>query len=174
MNIAVSDYQSPDFYLSLATSDEKLIRLSINRRSDELKQDLQSSFKEVEFTKGSKALTDCINWLDSYFSGNIPKLLPNIQLFGTEFQKKVWTKLAEVPFGRLVTYGDLAEMVNCRSARPIGGAVGKNPISIIIPCHRVVASGMKLGGFSCGTQFKQKLLNHEGFVCLKGNKLKRK
>jgi len=82
---------------------------------------------------------------------------------GTDFQTRVWTALRDVPFGKTVSYGELAAQIgNPKAARAIGGAVGKNPIPIIIPCHRVLAAGGKLGGFTGGTDIKEWLLAIEG------------
>ena len=82
---------------------------------------------------------------------------------GTAFQTSVWSALQEVPYGQAVSYGDLAEQIGKpKAARAIGGAVGKNPIPIIIPCHRVLAAGGKLGGFTGGTDIKKWFLAIEG------------
>lgn len=82
---------------------------------------------------------------------------------GTEFQHKVWDALLRIPFGETKSYAQVAAAVGCpRGARAVGGAVGKNPIPIIIPCHRVLAAGGKIGGFSLGLDMKRKLLNIEG------------
>ena len=80
---------------------------------------------------------------------------------GTSFQKSVWAELLKVPFGCSVSYGELAAHVGCGSARAIGQAVGRNPILIVIPCHRVLAANKKLGGFSAGLPVKEFLLNLE-------------
>lgn len=80
---------------------------------------------------------------------------------GTPFQQKVWAELGKIPFGRHVTYGELAQRIGCRSARAVGQAVGRNPILIVIPCHRVLAANGKLGGFSAGLPVKEFLLDLE-------------
>ena len=82
----------------------------------------------------------------------------------TPFRVKVWHALREIPFGKTVTYGDLAEIVGCENgARAVGGAVGANPILIVIPCHRVVARD-DIGGFSAGEDLKKLLLRHENII----------
>lgn len=109
------------------------------------------------------------NWLDQYFAGGQPNSfeLP-LAPIGSEFRQGVWNILREIPYGEVLTYGSIAKMMaekmqkNSMSSQAIGGAVGHNPISIIIPCHRVVGSNGSLTGFSGGIATKVKLLELEG------------
>ena len=96
-------------------------------------------------------------WLSQYFSGKIPDFLPPMVLQGSEFQKRVWTLLLEIPYGKTVTYGELAKKLGCKSAQAVGGAVGRNPISILIPCHRVVGTDGSLTGYAGGVEKKKYL-----------------
>jgi len=105
-------------------------------------------------------------WLDSYFKSEKPdiselKLAP----IGSDFQKKVWNILLEIPYGECITYLDIAKQIakdkKTMSAQAVGGAVGHNPISIIIPCHRVVGTNGSLTGYAGGIDKKTKLLEHE-------------
>lgn len=100
-------------------------------------------------------------WLQEYFQGNIPKKYPPMKLQGTSFQKRVWEHLLEIPYGKTITYGELAKTLECKSAQAIGGAVGRNPISILIPCHRVVGANGTLTGYAGGVEKKVYLLNLE-------------
>ncbi len=101
--------------------------------------------------------------LQDYFAGRRRHFEVPLNLQGTPFQLRVWTALVHVPFGRLTTYGELARRVGTpHGARAVGGAVGSNPLPIIIPCHRVVASGGGLGGFGSGLDWKRRLLAVEG------------
>ena len=101
-------------------------------------------------------------WLDAYFSGKAPDLsdLP-LSPKGTAFQMKVWQELLKIPYGSTDTYGALAGRLGS-SARAVGSAVGRNPISIIIPCHRVLAADGSLTGYAGGLENKEKLLRLEG------------
>jgi len=106
-------------------------------------------------------------WLDSYFSyGNpSPTQLP-LSPAGTDYQKAVWSQLLKIPYGKTVTYGQLASIITKETGRPtsaraVGTAVGKNPISILIPCHRVVGAGGKLTGYAGGIERKELLLKLE-------------
>ncbi|MCH5193168.1 MAG: methylated-DNA--[protein]-cysteine S-methyltransferase [Oscillospiraceae bacterium] len=106
-------------------------------------------------------------WLEFYFGGKVPDFTPSITMKGTDFQKSVWEILLTIPFGQTMTYGEIAERVASQrglshmSAQAVGGAVGHNPISIIIPCHRVVGSDGSLTGYAGGVDKKQWLLSHE-------------
>lgn len=103
----------------------------------------------------------CIRWLDLYFSGRQPDFTPPLSLTGTDFQRRVWQALLEIPYGQTVSYGELARRIGCRSAQAVGQAVGKNPISIIVPCHRVVGSDGSMTGYAYGIEKKQYLLHLE-------------
>ena len=100
-------------------------------------------------------------WLAQYFSGQIPDFLPPFKLNGTAFQKSVWKALLEIPYGETVTYGELANRLHCKSAQAIGGAVGRNPISLLIPCHRVIGADGSLTGYAGGLEKKEALLKLE-------------
>ena len=106
-------------------------------------------------------------FLDCYFSCSIPKDYPEMLLEGTSFQKEVWNLLLEIPYGKTVTYGDLAEKMAKKrnkdkmSSQAIGQAVSKNPISIIVPCHRVIGKDGSLVGYAGGIDKKKSLLELE-------------
>lgn len=119
-------------------------------------------------------------WLDIYFAGENPDFLPPIHLIGTPFQKEVWKILLEIPYGKTTTYGEIAERLAKEkgilrmSAQAVGGAVGHNPISILVPCHRVMGKNGSLIGYAAGLDKKRKLLEIEcrtnGFSFKKRNK----
>lgn len=106
-------------------------------------------------------------WLDIYFSGKEPDFMPPVHMKGTPFQIEVWEILRRIPYGETVTYGEIAKKLagdrglSEMSARAVGGAVGRNRISVIIPCHRVLGSGGSLTGYAGGIDRKKKLLTLE-------------
>ena len=106
-------------------------------------------------------------WLDIYFSGKAPGFTPPILMKTTGFRKAVWEILLTIPFGQTMTYSDIAAKISEQkgiakmSAQAVGGAVGHNPISLIIPCHRVVGKNGSLTGYAGGTDKKLKLLELE-------------
>ena len=107
------------------------------------------------------------NWLDIYFSGKEPNFTPPLRMKGTEFRQEVWQILLTIPFGKTMTYGEIAKVLANRrgiksmSAQAVGGAVGHNPISLIIPCHRVVGTNGALTGYAGGLEKKAWLLDME-------------
>ena len=109
-------------------------------------------------------LGDACRWLDVYFSGREPDFTPKLHLIGSDFRQAVWALLLQIPYGQTVTYGELARQLAEKQGRPrmsaqaVGGAVGHNKISIIIPCHRVVGTGGSLTGYAGGIDRKVKLL----------------
>ena len=106
-------------------------------------------------------------WLDVYFSGRDPGFTPKLALRGTPFRKAVWDILLTIPFGMTMSYGEIAVAVArqmgkpCMSAQAVGGAVGHNPVSIIVPCHRVIGSDGSLTGYAGGLDKKARLLGLE-------------
>lgn len=99
----------------------------------------------------------------AYFAGELREFTVPTAPAGTEFQRKVWSLLSTIPFGATWTYRDLAIAAGDRNAtRAVGAANGRNPIPLVIPCHRVIATGGGLGGFGGGLEMKERLLRHEG------------
>ena len=107
-------------------------------------------------------------WLDIYFSGKNPDFTPPVLMKALEFRKSVWEVMLTIPYGETMTYGEIAERIAQKrgvakmSAQAVGGAVGHNSISLIIPCHRVVGSNGALTGYAGGIERKKKLLEMEG------------
>ena len=101
--------------------------------------------------------------LSAYFAGDLTTFSVPLDWQGTQFQEAVWHALLAVPYGTTVTYSDIARAIGRpRSSRPVGGAVGKNPLPIIVPCHRVIGSDRSLTGFTGGLNIKIRLLELEG------------
>ena len=109
-------------------------------------------------------LDEAVRWLDSYFAGREPGFTPLLRPYkSSPFRQKVWDALREIPYGETRTYGEIAEKIGCRhSAQAVGNAVGHNPISLIIPCHRVLGKDGSLTGYAGGLERKAWLLRLEG------------
>lgn len=113
-------------------------------------------------------LHDAAKWLDDYFAGRQPQFCPQLHLVGSDFRQKVWSLLLKIPYGQVATYKSIGDEVATRmgvphmSAQAVGGAVGHNPISIIVPCHRVLATSGSLTGYAGGLERKRYLLRLEG------------
>lgn len=112
-------------------------------------------------------ITEVKRWLDIYFTGKEPDFLPPLHPIGSEFRQAVWEILLQIPYGQTTTYGEIARQLAEKqglarmSAQAVGGAVGHNEISIIIPCHRVVGTNGSLTGYAGGIGKKEKLLELE-------------
>ena len=106
-------------------------------------------------------LEETKDWLSLYFAKKTPDFLPPLKPQGTPFQQKVGELLLQIPYGKICTYGDLAKQLGCKSSQAVGGAVGRNPISILIPCHRVMGADGKLTGYAGGIEKKAALLKLE-------------
>lgn len=110
----------------------------------------------------AKPFAEARKQMRAYFAGELTDFDLPLKMIGTEFQKTVWRELLNIPFGVTISYGELAERVgNPSASRAVGAANGRNPISIIVPCHRVIGSNGKLTGYGGGMERKEWLLAHE-------------
>lgn len=138
---------------------------------------------EVNDSEPLEVFAQTRQWLDVYFEGQEPSFLPPIRLIGSEFRRQVGQILLSIPYGQTMTYGEIASKMSQlmgkphMSAQAVGGAVGHNPISVIVPCHRVVGSNGSLTGYAGGIELKVNLLKLENvemshlFVPHKGSAL---
>lgn len=160
-----TEYKSPVGTITLASDGESIVGLWLENQ----KYFGGTVTAEMYSNDDLYVFTTAKNWLNRYFEGENPDiselpLAPN----GNDFRRLVWSILCEIPYGKTVTYGDIAKQVaqqlgkKSMSAQAVGGAVGHNPISIIIPCHRVVGTNSSLTGYAGGVDKKLWLLNHEG------------
>ena len=111
----------------------------------------------------SDLLAEAARELQAYFEGRLTAFSVPLNWRGTPFQETVWRALMDIPYGETVSYGEIAKAIGRpKSARPVGGAVGRNPLPIIVPCHRVIGSDQSLTGFTGGIDIKVALLKQEG------------
>ena len=157
----IHHYESPLGGITLAGDEIGLIGLWFDGQAH-FAETLAADHEE----KNLPVFSEAGQWLDRYFSGNIPDFTPALNLRGTPFRRFVWEFLLTVPYGRTVTYGEIADSLSAQtgrlvSARAVGGAVSRNPVSLIVPCHRVVGTGGRLIGYAGGLDRKTKLLRLE-------------
>ena len=157
-----SDYVSPIGKMLLAADDLGLTGLWFEG------QKYFASNLESEHQERDLPLFETVRkWLDIYFSGREPGFAVPLHLIGTDFQKEVWEILCSIPYGKTLTYGEIAGLLAERrglshmSAQAVGGAVGHNPVSVIVPCHRVVGTNGSLTGYAGGIEKKVALLQLE-------------
>lgn len=120
-----------------------------------------ADLEDARTEKLTPVLRQTLRWLDIYFSGSEPDFMPPLELRGSDFRRRVWAELAKIPYGETVTYGEIAKKLGVKSAQAVGGAVGHNPVSIIVPCHRVLGADGSLTGYAGGTDKKARLLELE-------------
>ena len=169
-------YTSPLGEILLASDDEGLTHLAFDGQKY-FARTLPKEYAESETPVLCEAkqkmpshpiLISAQRWLDSYFAGENPELTPPLHASGSDFQRAVWQLLLAIPYGETTTYGAIAQEIARLQQRPrmsaqaVGGAVGHNPIGIIVPCHRVVGASGSLTGYAGGLAKKIWLLEHEG------------
>lgn len=151
---------SPIGLLSIAASEKGVCSIDFLSPRSKLKDFTQSE-------KAEKFVDLACKELEEYFDNKLTKFSVPTDLSGTDFQLKVWQQIANIRFGKTLSYGSIAKAIrNASASRAVGGAVGANPVPIIIPCHRVMGSTGKLTGYSGGNGIstKKKLLEIEGIV----------
>lgn len=158
----ITDYQSPVGVLTLQSDGENLTGIFYEGQLDKDNPNLE----KVE-QADQKLFKTVSAWLDEYFQGHNSTINFPYKAEGTEFREQVWNELTKIPYGETVTYGDIAKKIaelrgkEKMAAQAVGGAVGSNPISIVIPCHRVVGQDNQLTGYGGGINVKKHLLECE-------------
>ena len=148
-------YQSPVGNLHLIGARKALLSIQFPSES-------QTREPGEDWVRKDEIFTDIIQQLDQYFSGSRTEFSIPIELIGTEFQRKVWAALIEIPFGSTASYGEVATRIGQPTAsRAVGAANNANPIPIIVPCHRVIGADNSMTGFGGGVETKIRLLELE-------------
>ena len=151
-------YSSPIGKLLIVSDANSIYNVSFNY------QDILKS-KNLVQNEELEIFNDIGNYFDDYFNGKNPDMNFNLMPQGSKFRQKVWKIISEIPYGEITTYGDIASEISpTMSAQAVGGAVGANPIAILIPCHRVLGKNNKLTGYAAGLDKKIKLLEIENFL----------
>lgn len=160
-----NDYVSPIGKMTIASNENAIVGLWFDGQ-----RYFMNTLQGKEYVKSeNEVIILAKKWLDKYFNNEKPEIsdLP-IEFSGTEFRIAVWNILTEIPYGEVITYKDIAKNIaklkgiENMSSQAVGGAVGHNPISIIVPCHRVVGTKGSLTGYAGGLDIKRRLLMHEG------------
>jgi len=143
-------YLSPLGWLEIESSDDAIVKLIFCETSGVIRK------------AENAVLRQCCVELDEYFAGKRQKFDVKIVFAGTVFQNRIWQELLKIPYGKTISYADLAKAAgNPKACRAAGSANGKNPIAILIPCHRVIASNGGMGGYAYGLEAKKQLLELE-------------
>lgn len=162
----IHHYQSPLGGMTMSSNGQFLTALWFDCQ-EQNNCSLEQSQEDIANTR-DHVLRETEKWLDTYFNGMKPNFMPPILLNGTEFQETVWDILLSIPYGEIITYGEIADKIAIErcdermSAQAVGGAISRNPIALIIPCHRVLGKNRKLTGYAGGIDKKIELLKMEG------------
>jgi methylated-DNA-[protein]-cysteine S-methyltransferase len=161
--IDIAHYASPIGELILASAAGKLVHLDFAENDERLRTIQSRRFRQIDWREGGAIPPSVIRWLDAYFSGEVHALpMADIEMIGTAFQKQVWRALIAIPCGECLSYGGLAiALGHPRAVRAVARANALNPVSVIVPCHRVIGSNGKLTGYAGGLDRKRWLLEHE-------------
>lgn len=160
-----------DSSLYIASKEEGLISIGLGEDEENFIKGIKKDFPSDTITYDEAKNSIYIEQLQEYFEGKRKEFSVSLYLVGTDFQKKVWSALIAIPYGKTISYKDLAINIdNPKAIRAVGGANNKNRIPIIIPCHRVIGSDGKLVGFGGGLHLKERLLNIEG-IKVEGEKV---
>lgn len=164
-------YSSPLGKIELAATERGLVRVDFGRNCSRslLLKELYNQYPTYSIKENPVPFRNIKKWLDNYFSGKKVSLISSNISFdfhvGTKFQQSVWKALCRIPYGQVRSYKWVAEQIgNRKSVRAVGQANGRNPIPILVPCHRVINADGSIGGYSGGLDIKKKLMAIEGIL----------
>ncbi len=155
-------HQTPFGHSLIACTNSALVHTALRPQQDQISQDYaRLGYQPIQ---GENKVTEKVrNQLDEYFAGKRKRFTVPLQFHGTDFQKKVWELVTEIPYGEVMAYSELAIMANHpRASRAVGTAMAKNRIPILVPCHRVIPVNRKIGNYTGGVDIKDQLLRLEG------------
>lgn len=148
-------YSSPIGELLLAVRDERVLHIGFA-------EERHPHVRQGEWRRDAARVVAARTQLEEYFAGKRQRFDLELLPIGTEFQRQVWAELARIPYGETISYGELAHRIgNAKAMRAVGLANGRNPIPIVVPCHRVIGANGSLTGFGGGIERKRWLLEHE-------------
>jgi methylated-DNA-[protein]-cysteine S-methyltransferase len=172
LTLVSADFESPIGAITVAVRDGRLCALNFADYQPAQVRWLEQRFGPITFKPAPDPI-GIITALTAYFGGGLAAFdTIELDAGGTSFQARVWSELRKVPVGRTVSYGELATRIGSpRAVRAVGAANGRNPISIVVPCHRVIGSDRRLVGYGGGLDRKRWLLRHEGALTLESSNL---
>lgn len=159
-NIYWTLFNQREWTIIIAASDEGLSYIGTSM--DELEGWYQKHYKDAVLVENQEKMLEYKKQLQEYFAGERTTFDFSLDLQGTEFQQRVWQALLQIPYGLTTSYSEIANMIhNPKAVRAVGGAIGANPILIVVPCHRIIGKNGKLTGFRSGIPLKKELLDIE-------------
>jgi len=162
INISYTTVESPLGRLLVAMTERGVCAVRMADTDAELEKDLSAEFPAANIQRSDSALREPVQKILSHLTDKEPRLDLPLDIRSTAFQRQVWEKLREIPYGQTASYGDVAKSLGKPAAvRAVGRACATNPVALVIPCHRVVREDQSLGGYRWGLERKKKLLAHE-------------
>lgn len=162
LSLNASIYQHPFFQVLIGYDQNQIYWVSLHSYDTKINLcEIQKNFKGIKISE-TPIPSSLFSFIDDYFKGSHRNKCFELMLIGTEFQHKIWKALTEISFGQTKTYQDIASAINnLKAVRAVASGIGKNPISIFIPCHRVIGKDNKMRGYRWGIDIKQRLLESE-------------
>lgn len=165
IGVWISSFEGPWGPVWVCSSEKGVCGVSLRGARQELETDLRKR-KECYFRTDQAANREVMDQIQEYLAGQRKAFSAELDLWGSGFQLKVWDLLKDIPYGQTRSYGELALALGLpKGARAVGGAAGSNPVPLLIPCHRLIRGNGALGGFGCGLDIKQFLLDLEAGLC---------
>jgi len=169
--INISIYNKGNLYFAVAVKNGKIIRANLPKSSEkealnEISREFDSYILSDEYKSFAESICKIYHGEAVYFENEV------LNLDVGEFQEKVLLELMKIPYGEVKSYKQVADAIDSKAYRAVGTAIGKNPLALIIPCHRVIRSDYKVGGFYGGTEMKKEILENEG-ICIVNGKIKK-
>ncbi len=162
-----ASFETPIGIMYIASSETGLCKIALPKDGkSSFFNWINHSFSADQIFEDKKRNSNAMRQLNEYFIGKRTKFDLAVDLIGTPFQQRIWAEIFRAPYGTIVTYKQIARRVHTKGFRAVGATVGKNPLPIIIPCHRVIGSDYKLVGYSGGIRLKEYLLRLEGIILI--------
>jgi len=160
-----ASFEAPIGIIYVASTEKGLCKIALPKdgKSSFLNW-IGANFQPEEIVDDRRKNSPTIRQLNEYLIGKRTKFEIDIDLIGTPFQQRIWTELMKIPYGTITTYKQLAKLVHTKGYRAVGASVSRNPLPIVIPCHRVIGSDLKLVNYSGGIRLKEYLLRLEGII----------
>ncbi len=163
--IYCASFEAPIGVIYIASTEKGLCKIALPKDGkSSFFSWINENFSPEEIVDDRKKNSSAIRQLNEYFIGKRTKFDLDVDLVGTPFQQKTWTEVAKTPYGTITTYKQIAKRIRTKGFRAVGATIGKNPLPIVIPCHRVIGSNSKLVGYAGGIRLKEFLLRLEGVI----------
>lgn len=163
--VSCASFESPIGITYIASTEKGLCKIALPKDGkSSFFSWINENFSPDEIVDDRKRNSIAIRQLNEYFIGKRTKFDLDVDLIGTNFQQRIWTEIARIPYGTISTYKQIAKHVHTKGYRAVGATIGKNPLPIVIPCHRVIGSNLKLVGYAGGIKLKEYLLRLEGII----------